>query len=205
MQAFCAVILAAGASSRMGRDKALLPWPPHSETGTLLSAAILALKPFVETVIVVAGENEANLAPIANEHGAMVVRNPAPERGQFSSMQTGLQAALDLGCAAVMITPVDSPPLSVASLEKLCSHFEQALARGAWAVAPENRGRRGHPLLAGRELMQALLEAPLISNARRIKDAHADKIEDVPVPDMFLARDLNSPEEYAALAQEMGL
>lgn len=74
---FSAVILAAGASTRMGRDKAQLPWPPASPTGTLLAAAILALRPFAATVIVVAGDNAGNLAPIIAEAGALLVRNPA--------------------------------------------------------------------------------------------------------------------------------
>ena len=65
---FAGVILAAGASSRMGRDKALLPW--HS--GTFLSAAIRALQSSTELVIVVASENEANLEPIVNAEAALI-------------------------------------------------------------------------------------------------------------------------------------
>ncbi len=197
---FCAVILAAGASSRMGRDKALLPWPPASETGTLLSAAILHLQPFAQTVIVVAGKNADRLAPVAEAHGTILVRNPAPERGQFSSMQTGLRAALDHGCDAAMITPVDCPPLSAASLEKLRAQFDQAYARGAWGVAPEHNGRRGHPLLASRSLIEAILNAPVTSNAREVSRTHATKFEYVPVLDKLLSVDLNTPAEYSALA-----
>src|SRR6185437_9928149 len=92
---FCGVILAAGASSRMGRDKALLAWPPESKSGTLLSAAIHALKPHTEMVVVVAGKNAASLTPIVSTLDARLVVNTAPERGQFSSLQIGLQAALD--------------------------------------------------------------------------------------------------------------
>lgn len=194
-----AVILAAGASSRMGRDKALLPWPPASPSGTLLSASIVALKAFAPTVIVVTGKNADNLAPIVSANGAHLVRNPAPERGQFSSMQTGLRAALDHGSDAAMITPVDCPPLSAASLEKLCATFEQALGRNAWAVAPEHNGRHGHPLLASRALIEALLSAPVTSNAREVNNAHAAKFEYVSVPDPLLTTDLNTPQQYAAV------
>jgi molybdenum cofactor cytidylyltransferase len=196
----CAVILAAGASSRMGRDKALLSWPPGSTSGeTLLSAAVRALKPFTDAVIVVAGTNAESLAPIASAFGASIAVNPAPERGQFSSLQIGLRAALDHGCDAAMITPVDCPRLSASSLELLCTRFQQALARGRWAVAPEQNGRRGHPLLASGELIEAYLAAPVTSNAREVKLAHADKFEYVSVPDPLLTVDVNTPEEYAAL------
>lgn len=198
----CAVILAAGASSRMGRDKALLPWPPESKSTTLLSAAIAAFKPLSDAIIVVAGNNETNLAPIASACGATLVRNPAPERGQFSSIQVGLQAALNADYENAMITPVDCPPLSESSLEQLRDAFEQARARGAWAVAPENSGRRGHPLFAGRELIEVFLSAPITSNAREVKHAHADRFEYISVPDPLLAADLNTPEEYSEAAAQ---
>lgn len=197
----CGVILAAGASSRMGRDKALLPWPPGTNgPETLLSAAIAALQPFAGKIIVVAGHNAEQLAPIAERCGAMVVRNPSPERGQFSSLQTGLRAVLEHGCAAAMITPVDCPPLCADSLTKLRAAFEAARTRGAWAVAPENNGRRGHPLLAGRDLIDAYLRADVTSNAREVKQVHLNKFEYLSVPDPLLTVDVNTPEEYAALA-----
>lgn len=199
----CGVVLAAGASSRMGRDKALLPWPPAaSEPGTLLSAAILALKPFTEAVLVVASGNAEMLAPIVQSCGAFLVLNSAPERGQFSSMQIGLQAVLDRGLDAAMLTPVDCPPLSTASLQLLRDSFVAADASGKWAAAPEHNGRRGHPLLMNRELMDAFLAAPVTSNAREVKRAHAERFEYVQVIDPFLSADMNTPEQYAAIAAE---
>ena len=204
----CGVILSAGASSRMGRDKALLPWPP-AESGsntttneTLLSAAIAALRPFAETVVVVAGKNADTLAATVAAHGAVMVVNPAPERGQFSSMQIGLSEVFGRGCDGAMLTLVDSPPLSKASMEILRTAFDEALARGGWGVAPENSGRRGHPLLASRELVEAFLQAPVTSNGREVKRAHADRITAVAVQDALVSVDVNTPEEYAALAQK---
>lgn len=199
----CGVILAAGSSSRMGRDKAMLPWPPESKSGTLLSASISALRPFVETVIAVAGNNVDTLAPVVATNGALIVHNLAPERGQFSSLQTGLVAALNHGCSAVMITPVDCPPLSSASLAQLRTAFEHALANGAWAVAPENNGRHGHPLFAARPLIDAFLDAPVTSNAREVKYACMEKLQYISVPDPLLTADLNTPEEYTRAAERM--
>jgi len=199
MPTLAGLVLAAGASSRMGTDKALLPWPPSVQDGsTLLSSAIRALKPLASVVVVVAGKNADQLAPVAAACGAVMVCNPAPELGQFSSLQIGLREVLARGCDAAMITPVDCPPLSAASLQLLHSEFENALARGQWAVAPENNGRRGHPLFVNQELIEAFLSAPLTSNAREVRRVHARYLTSIPVPDLFLASDMNTPEEYEA-------
>ena len=202
----CGVILAAGASSRMGQDKALLPWPPaeSSGNGTLLSSAILAFKPFTEAVIVVASRNAELLAPIVERCGAEMAINTEPERGQFSSMQIGLRAVLDRGCDVAMLTPVDCPPLRVGTLELLRDSFVAARERGKWAVSPENGGKRGHPLLAGRELIEALLAAPVTSNAQEVKQACAERFEFVTVSDVFVNVNMNTPEEYAAVAALAG-
>jgi molybdenum cofactor cytidylyltransferase len=189
----------------MGRDKALLPWPPApldavaSIGETFLSAAILALSPFTEAIVVVAGKNQDKLAPIVYASGASLVRNPAPERGQFSSLQVGLYEVLRRGCNATMVTLVDRPPLSAATLEKLCASFELAIALGRWGVAPENNGKHGHPLLASRQLMDAFLAASPSSSAKEIRDANAQHIEYVSVDDPFVTMNVNTPEEYARL------
>jgi molybdenum cofactor cytidylyltransferase len=183
----------------MGRDKALLPWPPGAHDSTLLTASIAALKPFAEAVIVVAGNNFDSLAPLAAAHGALIVQNPAPERGQFRSLQIGLQELVTRRYNAAMITLVDCPPLSATSMQTLWAAFDEALSRGMWGVAPESGGRRGHPLLADRELIDAFLGAPVTSTARTVKHQHAQRIESVPVPDTLLAADVNTPEQYEAL------
>jgi molybdenum cofactor cytidylyltransferase len=183
----------------MGRDKALLPWPPSAHGATLLTASIAALRPFAEAVIVVAGDNFENLSQLATAHGALIVQNPAPERGQFSSLQVGLRELAARDYDAAMITLVDCPPLSAASMQKLCAAFDEALLRGKWGVAPESGGKRGHPLFAGRELIDAFLVAPVTSNGRTVKREHAELIESVPVADALLAADVNTPEQYEAL------
>ncbi len=204
---FCGLILAAGQSSRMGTDKALLPWPPQ-ESGatdgsaqTLLAAAILALRPLTRAVIVVAGENAESLAPIVDANGAFLVRNPNPERGQFSSLQTGLRGLLNRGYNAAMITPVDCPPLRATSLKLLRECFERALASGLWAVAPENNGKHGHPLLVNCNLIDALLAAPVTGNAREVLRGNAQRIEYIAVPDTLVKAGLNTPHDYAALVK----
>jgi len=200
---FAGVILAAGDSSRMGSDKALLPWSPQQagqapSNETFLSAAIRSLSAATEFVVVVVGNNEAALAPIIYAQGASLVVNPDPSRGQFSSLQVGLHEVLNHGRDAAMVTLVDRPPVSAAILQTLRDAFETA-EQNIWAVVPEFSGKHGHPYLAGREMMEAFLRVPPTSIARDIEHAHQKHIRYISVDDPLVVLNINTPEEYAGL------
>lgn len=197
---FCGVILAAGASTRMGRDKALLPWPPNNTDGdTFLSAAIRSLTAQTELVIVVAGANAGQLAPVIYSEGAFLVENCRPELGQFSSLQAGLQDVLSRGRDAAVVTLVDRPPVQPATLDTLRLAFESALEQRKWAVIPEYAGKPGHPILIDREMIEAFLRAPEGATARDVLHTRRESIEYVPVNDPGVIRNVDTPEDYAAL------
>jgi len=198
------VILAAGESSRMGRDKALLPWPPASANpkpsagpkSTILSSAIQAFLGFCDITIVVAGRNEPALRPVVYACGASIICNPAPERGQFSSMQTGLQEVLNLGRDSAMITLIDRPPPRSKTLSALVNAFVSR-EHGVWAIVPECEGKHGHPILIGREMMEAFLRAPATANAREIEHANQKKIRYLAVKDALITTNIDTPNDYA--------
>ncbi len=110
----------------MGRDKALLPWPPGQAafSETFLSAAIRSLEPSTDFVIVVVGKNEETITPIAYSNAASVVVNPYPDRGQFSSLQVGLREVLNRGRDAAIVTLIDRPPVKVETVRQLREAFE---------------------------------------------------------------------------------
>lgn len=200
----CGVILAAGDSSRMGRDKALLPWPPVSANlpsrNSFLSSAIRLFAPQVDIVLVVAGRNAPQLAPVVYASGASLVVNPDPDRGQFSSLQTGLQAVLDHGRDAAMITLVDRPPVRPDTVQRLQEAFARAVLSYKWAVVPEYQGKHGHPVMAAREMIEAFLRAPDSSNARDIEHAHQAQIEYLPIDDPWITTNVDTPQQYEALS-----
>src|SRR5258708_1167394 len=156
---FAGVILAAGYSTRMGQDKALLPW----QDGTFLSTAIRALQAITELVIVVAGENEPNLAPIVYAQAAFLVRNQHPEDGQFSSLRLGLADVLSHGRDAAILTLVDRPAPAPETIELLKNEF-LAGSEDIWAVVPQFYQKHGHPIVVEREMIETLLSAPAASN-----------------------------------------
>jgi molybdenum cofactor cytidylyltransferase len=202
-QTLCGVILAAGESSRMGRDKALLPWPPHptspEQSETFLSATIRLFLFHTDIVLVVVGKNEAALSPIVYANGASLVVNPEPARGQFSSLQVGLQEVMNRGRDTAMITLVDRPPVQKETIETLEAAFNKAIVKRKWAVIPEYQGKHGHPILIGREMLGEFLKAPETSNAREVERAHEDDIEYVPLDDPLIALNIDTPEQYASL------
>jgi molybdenum cofactor cytidylyltransferase len=187
----------------MGRDKALLPWPPVGagqapSSDTFLSSAIRSLSPATDFVVVVVGKNEDALAPIIYAHGATLVINPDPSRGQFSSLQVGLREVLNHGRDAAMVTLVDRPPVSAETIHVLREAFENT-APNIWAVVPEYSGKHGHPYLAGREMIEAFLRVPATSTGRDVEHDHQSHIQYVPVDDPLVALNINTPEEYASL------
>lgn len=241
------LILAAGESTRMGRDKALLPWPPEATTsskdahvdpdtivragelrspatagstvgrmrasaptragapsGTLLSTAIGVLSSVCDLVIVLVGRNEPVLAPLIFSCGAFLTLNPAPERGQFSSLQTGLREVLNRGRDSAMVTLVDRPAPSMSTIEHLVSAFNSR-SHGTWAVVPEHQEKHGHPIVIGRELVEQFLKAPATSNARDIEHANQDRILYVAVDDPLVTTNINTPEDYASLQSDIRL
>lgn len=205
-ESFCGVVLAAGFSTRMGRDKALLPWPPVAEgvaaVNTFLGSWIDLLQLDTDLVIVVAGHNQSNIAPVVYEHGGFLVQNEKPERGQFSSLQLGVRDVLNRGRDAAVIALVDRPPVVPGTVRELI-HALRASEPHIWAVVPETRRgediKHGHPMIAGREMIEAFLRAPAESTARDVESQHQRHIRYLPVEDPRIAMNINTPEDYARL------
>jgi molybdenum cofactor cytidylyltransferase len=191
---YAGLILAAGTSSRMGTDKALLPW----RNGTFLSAAIESLVATTDLVIVIAGRNQQAIAPVVYSTSAFLAVNPNPDEGQFSSLRAGLNEVLGRGRDTAIITLVDRPSPAVATIERLKQVF-LAAPDNIWAVVPEFDGRHGHPFIAGREMIEAFLRAPATSNAREVEHALQGHILYCPVDDPLVAVNVNTQEEFQQL------
>jgi len=191
----CGVILAAGQSSRMGRPKALLPW----RQGSFLSSAIQTLSPFSDLVIVVAGRNADEIRPTVDSLGAFLIVNPDPDRGQFSSLQVGLQEVLNRGRDSAILTLVDRPAPELATVSYLRDEFLRRINEGAWAIVPSFQEKHGHPVFLTREMLSAFLDAPINSNAREIRHQHQDRTVYVEVNDPLVAANIDTPGDYEKL------
>jgi len=194
---FAGVILAAGDSTRMGQDKALLPW----QGGTFLSAVIDVLKPVTELVIVVGGKNTNSLLPTIYQNGAFITENHHTEQGQFSSLRVGLQEVLNRGRDTAIVALVDRPAARSATVRGIKQYFLESVESGVWAVVPEFEGKHGHPFIAGREMIERFLRAPQDATARDVEHAAQQHISYFPVNDPNVIMNVDTPEEFERLAQ----
>src|SRR5205814_9865902 len=97
----------------------------------------------------------------------------------------------------------DRRPPSVATLQALLAAFETALSAGKWAVVPEYGGKHGHPVLVGREMIEAFLRAPAGSTGRDIEHQNQQHIQYITVDDPFVVSNIDTPQEYSALLSQV--
>jgi molybdenum cofactor cytidylyltransferase len=177
-----AVVLAAGASARMGRPKAFLEFRGE----TFLGRLVRIFGYFCGEVIVVAsGAMEVR--------GARVVLNPAPERGMLSSLQCGF-AAVNPDTAAVAFTPVDHPLVLESTVNRIIQGWRGELLR-----IPTFDGRRGHPVLMARPLIAEFLALPDGAQARDVIHRHEPDIRYIDTNDPGVVRDIDTPADYEVL------
>ena len=111
---------------------------------------------------------------------------------------------LNHGRDAAFLALTDRPPVLPITLTKLREAFFNA-DPVIWAVVPEvQRGAEtvhGHPILIGREMMEAFLRAPLDANARDLEHQHQQHIEYLPVDDLRAIANIDTPEDYQRLSR----
>jgi len=187
------IILAAGASSRMGSPKALLEYRGE----TFIQRLVRVLSAVCDPVIVVLGYHADALRPaVAN---TTIVVNPAPERGQLSSLQTGL-AALPSAAEGFLFTPVDSPAIEIPTVECLAAEFQRR-DPATLLVIPRFEGKRGHPVFATRAIADELSALPLTAQARDVIRGHVAQTLYIDVDDPGILTDIDDREAYRRLSE----
>ena len=160
-----AVVLAAGASSRMGVPKWSLAAGDRGET--FLDAILATLREAGVTTVGVV------VRPDFPRSGAPFVINPDPDRGMLSSLQCGLRA-LPPAWEAALAWPVDHPLVTAATVRKLIAAFETTRAP---IVVPVHAGTRGHPALFAASVHGEIDAAHPGAGARAVVHAHQDRVE----------------------------
>lgn len=187
MMRTCGIVLAAGASTRMGRPKALLPMPDGRPLA--LHQAELLGAAGCDPVVIVLGSDAERIRPKLGD--AHVAVNAAWETGRFSSIQAGIRACPESD--GYLILPVDTVGVSAATLQRVLA---RAAARAARALRPCYRGEPGRMLWIDAALAHAWeKEGPAdVRIDERLRDIET-RIE---LDDTSLLQNVNTPDAWRA-------
>ncbi|MFB3095154.1 MAG: NTP transferase domain-containing protein, partial [Candidatus Acidiferrales bacterium] len=189
MKQIAGIVLAAGASSRMGQDKALLRWGKKTFLEHLLAALRNAE---TDPVRVVLGANADQVQKEISLGAGEAVLNPDWQKGMLSSLIAGINSLpADVEAAAVCL--VDHPCVSSTLIRALRENFRT----GDKLIAiPTYQGRRGHPVLFSATLFDELRAAPLEVGARHVVRRHADDILELPTEEEGVLLNTNDRAAY---------
>jgi molybdenum cofactor cytidylyltransferase len=190
------IILAAGASQRMGSPKALLDYRGE----TFLDRLIRVLATVSDPVITVLGyhaEAIRSRAGVPIDARARFVTNPEPARGQLSSLQTGL-AALPREAEGFAFMPIDCPAVREDTVKSLAAAYARRDTDTLFVI-PRCGDQRGHPVFAARRIAEELLALAPTAQARDVVHGHVDRTQYVDVDDPGILVDIDDPAAYRRL------
>ncbi len=182
-----ALVLAAGASTRMGEPKALLLMPDGR--CYVEAVAACARAGGCDRVLVVVGPPHGDAVCARLPAGVATVWNSAPERGMLSSVQSGL-AALTAEVEAALVWPVDIPFVDGATVRALVAH-------SGTIVVPVHNDRGGHPLRLSRAHFAEVMTLDPSRGLRALLDAHPAEVTRLAVADRAVLVDVDTPDDYA--------
>ena len=179
------LLLAAGAGTRMGGPKALLPYDGEP---LVRRGERLLRDGGCDPVLVVVGA-------AADEVAALVDRTvvaPDWETGLGASLRAGLSALPD-DCDACVVALVDQPLVTAEAVRRL-------VAAGGPAAVASYGGRGRNPVLLGRSTWSGVAATAVgDEGARPWLRAHPDLVTLVPCDDVGSAFDLDTPEDLDAV------
>lgn len=187
------LVLAAGESRRMGRDKALLEYRGRSFLETILDHLRDA---GIKRPVVVLGHHAGEIRGAAHLGNAEVVVNEDYRRGQTSSLQAGLRKLDDPSVAGALLCLVDHPAASATVMRQLQNAFRNTSAP---LVIPVHEERRGHPVLIGRALFAELLALDPSQGADTVIRKYHDAACFVETDERGILLDVDAPEDYRRL------
>ena len=188
------VVLAAGASTRMGRPKLLLPVNGRP----MVAGVVEALRGggVREIVLVTAPDDEA-LQSWARQNGVTVAINPNPDRGMLSTIQEGIAALGGSEGEILLVSPADLPNLQSETVSNL---LRKMIETGAPLAVPTFHGKRGHPLAIASRLIPEIDTLDPNVGLKQLRDRHEAELLEIEVEDAGVVQDVDTPEDYEQAA-----
>ena len=196
------IFLCAGASSRMGRSKALLPW---GETSILEHHWTLfqSLEHYDPWIVMQKSDTPlfAELDRIEWRDAQRVVNRLAPECDMLDSIRCGISACLAQHYRSIGIALIDQPLIQRETFQALAEAEDQQPSR---IHQPSHQGRRGHPVILPRAVAEELLSSPAESLKAFLSGKEAVRTV-LDVGDAGILTDLDTPGEYSKHKPQLAL
>ena len=190
-----AILLAAGQSRRMGAFKPLLPFGNK----TVIECCIDYLREGgVDDIVVVVGHRAHEVRARLNHQHVSFAFNPDPNSEMGASIAAGIQE-LPASAKATLIALTDHPAVPANVVKILIEEW----TKGARIVIPTWRDRGGHPVLVDLSFKPELLTLSSSGGLRALFQNHRGDVERIEVDSPFIARDMDTWDDYRALHQEV--
>lgn len=184
------IILAAGASKRMGQPKQLLPFHGSNLLQHTISEAVNSV---CNPIVLVLGANLNLIMPQVLGNPIHIVENKEWEEGMASSLRTGLEKMLFLNknIRAVIILLCDQPFINSEQINKL---VEARQITHRTIIISEYEHAEGVPVLFNREHFNELRNLKGKEGAKKLLKLHKNCIYKIPFPQGII--DIDTPEDY---------
>ena len=190
-----AIVLAAGAGSRVGVPKCTLK---HNGLD-FLSIVLSTLREAKLDPIVVITRTELETWVKERCRDELVTINPTPDDGMFSSVMIGFESLTE--CDGVLVWPVDVPFVRIATIQALIGEFHTL--GGKFAVKPQHQGVSGHPLLLPYSWRSYLLSQNSTSRLNDLLQQMTNQVKRIPVDDPSVTININTPDDIRTYQIEL--
>jgi molybdenum cofactor cytidylyltransferase len=189
-----ALVLAAGQSRRMGRNKLLLPIEGTPMVARTVDALIASAA--TDIVVVTGHQADAVRAALAGR-GVAFVHNPDFAAGLSTSLRAGLQA-LPADADGALVCLGDMPLVTPAHLDRLIAAFNPV--EGRLICLPTYDGKRGNPVLWARRFFAEMAGLTGDVGARGLLERHAEALCEVAMSDAGVLLDVDTPDVFTTVA-----
>jgi molybdenum cofactor cytidylyltransferase len=191
----CAVVLAAGLSSRMGVQKLLLPFGGKTIIGHIVEELLSST---IDKVHIVVGHQAERISGELNGLAVSIVHNPDYKSGMLSSVRSGLRS-LPEKCQSVMVVLGDQPSITTELINQMLQSFAATEKK---ILVPLYEGKRGHPVLFSRQYSEEIMTHYDDVGLRGLLHDHPGEVLELKVLTASVLCDMDYPEDYR---RELGL